>query len=200
MAAPAAQAAPAAASHLPQLVFVDGDFNELAQEMADYLHVGDEVKPLLTEKIEPGSPKKDEVLVKLVRAAPALLSVSEKEFTASSNLLIHLVLQSTDPKKHLPSLCGTFSKPLTSSHVHGVGLSMGALTTVFNLLDQKDPIRFNVFMAILRFLKQHSMFDVLEPYAKNLPQWFEAWGTGEDSQRQMYEEIAEVAAEAGNEE
>ena len=186
----------------PQLVFVDGDFNDLAQEMGEYLRIGDDVKPLLAEKVDGDSPSpaKEEVLAKLVRASPALLSVPEKEFTAASNLLIFLVLKSSEPKKHLPTLCGTFSKPITTSPIHGAGLSLGALTTVFNLLQVNDPIRFNVFMTVLRFLKQHGMFETAQPYLKNLPDWFESWGTGEEAQRQMYEEIAEVAAEAGKEE
>ena len=35
----------------PQLIFVDGSFPELAQEMADYVQVGDEVKPLLAKAV-----------------------------------------------------------------------------------------------------------------------------------------------------
>lgn len=192
--------APTTTPQAPQLVFVDGDFNELAQEMADYLHIGDEVKPLLPEKTDGDSPAREEVLSKLVKASNVLLSAPEKEFTAASNLLIYLVLKSTEPKKLLPALCNTFSKPITTSPVHGIGLSLGALTTVFNLLDINNPIRFNVFMAILRFLRQHGMFETLQPYLKNLPTWFDSWGTSEEAQRQMYEEIAEVAAEAGKEE
>jgi translation initiation factor 3 subunit M len=184
----------------PQLVFVDGDFNELAQEMADYLKIGDELKPLLEDKVEGKPAKMEEVLSRLVRASPAILSVPEKEFTASTNLLTYLVLQSTEPKKHLPSLCNTYSKPVTTSPVNGVGLNMGALTTVFNLLPANDPIRFNVLMALLRFLRQHGMFENIQPYLSHLPEWFKLWNTGEEAQRQMYEEIAEVASEAGKEE
>ena len=183
----------------PQLVFVDGDFSELAQEMADYLKISDEVKPLLAEVGEGKSSKKEEVLATLVRASPAILSVPEKEFTASSNLLTYLVLQSADPKKHLPSLCSTYSKPITTSPVNGVGLSTGALTTIFNLLPAQEPIRFNVLMALLRFLKQHSLFDNLLPFLDLLPDWFKLWQVGEEAQRQLYELVAEIASDAGRE-
>ena len=59
----------------PQLVFVDGSFAELAQEMADYVQIGDEVKPLIEKD------QQDEVLKKIIVASSALNSVPEKEFT-----------------------------------------------------------------------------------------------------------------------
>lgn len=176
----------------PQLLFVDGSFPELAQEMAEYLKIADEIKPLLDSES-----KKDEVLSKLVRASSTLSTVPEKEYTAASNLMIHLVMQANEPKKHLPALCQGFSKPPTTSPANGPGLSLNALTTVFNLIDPKNPIRFNVFSAILNFLKSQGSFDVIEPYLKNLPTWFDDWNTGEEFQRNMYVNVSETAAEAG---
>lgn len=183
---------PAAKSHRqPQLLFVDGSFEELAREMADYLKA-EEAKQLLT-----GDPSKEEVLTKLVAASQALSTVPEKEYTAASNLMVHLVLQSADPKKHLPTLCNSFSKPPSSSSIHGPGLCLNALTTVFNLLDQEDPIRARVFMEIVKFLKAHSMFDTLRPYLDKLPEWIDSWGNGEEIERKIYDEVAQVALEAG---
>ena len=180
----------------PQLLFVDGSFEELAAEMADYLKAEDAKKMLSGDK----KPSKEELLTKLVGASQALPSVPEKEFTAASNLMIHLVLQSSDPRKHLPALCAIFSKPVAGSPVHGAGLSLNALTTVFNLLEPTDPIRARVFMEILKFLKSHSMFENLRHYLDKLPEWMESWGTDEEYQRKLYEEVAEVALEAGDEE
>ena len=176
----------------PQLVFVDGSFEELASEMADYLK-DEDAKQLLSQ--DSPAPK-DEVLAKLVAASPALTTVPEKEFTAASNLMIHLVLQAADPKKYLPALCGNLAKPLASSPVHGPGLSLNALTTVFNLLEPADPVRARVFMELLKFLKTHAMFEVLRPYLDKVPRWMEDWDTSEDYQRKLYEEIAEAAQEA----
>lgn len=180
----------------PQLVFVDGSFEELALEMAEYLKA-EEAKQLLS-----GDKKgaKEDVLAKLVAASTGLTTVPEKEYTAASNLMIHLVLQSSDPKKHLPALCNVFSKPLAGSPVHGAGLALNALTTVFNLLDPEDPIRARVFMEILKFLRAYGMFEALRQYVDKLPEWMESWGTGEDFQRKLYEEMAEAALEAGEEE
>lgn len=179
----------------PQLLFVDGSFDELALEMAEYLKADDAKQLLSSDKAAP----KEEVLAKLVAASNALNTVPEKEFTAASNLMIHLVLQSADPKKYLPTLCSSFAKPIAGSPVHGVGLSLNALTTVFNLLEPADPIRARVFMEILKFLKAHSMFDNLRPYLDKLPAWLESWGTGEEFERTVYEQVADVALESGEE-
>jgi len=184
-----------ASSDRPQLLFVDGSFEDLAQEMADYLQIGDDVRPTLD-----GAHKED-ALSKLVAASVSLNAVPEKEFTAASNLMIHLVLQSSDPKKLLPTLCANFAKPMPgSSPVHGTGLALNALTTVFNLLEPNNPIRSRVFMTIVKFFRQHSMFDSLKPYLERLPAWFELWDTPADFQRETFEEVAQAANEAGEEE
>ncbi|KAH6898295.1 hypothetical protein B0T10DRAFT_103254 [Thelonectria olida] len=179
----------------PQLLFVDGSFEDLAAEMADYLKAED-AKQLLSQDKKPSN---EDVIGKLVAASNALNTVPEKEYTAASNLMIYLVLQSSDPKKFLPTLCGTFAKPLVNSPVHGVGLSLNALTTVFNLLEPTDPIRARVFMEILKFLRAHSMYESLRQYLDKLPEWLAAWGTTPDYQRKIYEEVAEVAIESGEE-
>jgi translation initiation factor 3 subunit M len=181
----------------PQLLFVDGSFEELAAEMADYLKAED-AKQLLAKGDQ--APK-EEVLSKLVAASQALSTVSEKEYTAASNLMIHLVLQAADPKKYLPGLCSTFSKPPANSPVHGPGLSLNALTTVFNLLDSADPVRARVFMEILKVVKTHGMYESLRPYMDKVATWIEDWeDVGEEYQRKLYEEVAEVALEADEQE
>ncbi|KAK3906790.1 hypothetical protein C8A05DRAFT_29336 [Staphylotrichum tortipilum] len=178
----------------PQLIFVDGTFAELAQEMADYVQVGDQVKTLLDKE------QNDEALQIIVKASSVLNSVPEKDFTGAYNLLIHLVLQSKDPKKYLPVICGNLLKPITSSPAHGFTLAANALSTIFNLLEQSNPVRFHVMMQIIRFIRQHGQFDILKPRLKNLEGWFAEWDTDEDDQRKLYVEVSDVAAEAGDDE
>lgn len=178
----------------PQLIFVDGSPAELAQEMADYIQVGEQVKPLLEKDNTEGA------LDIIVKASHFLNSVPEKEFTAAYNLLIHLVLQSKDPKKYLPAICQNLLKPITTSPTHGFTLASNALSTIFNLLEQTNPLRYNVFLQIVRFIKQHGQFDLLKPRLKNLDLWLEEWDTDEEQQRKLFVDIAEVASEAGDEE
>ncbi|KAK1752480.1 hypothetical protein QBC47DRAFT_327685 [Echria macrotheca] len=178
----------------PQLIFVDGTFGELAQEMADYIQIGDQVKPLLEKE------QNEEALQAIVKASHYLNSVPEKEFTAAYNLLIHLVLQAKEPKKHLPTVCSNLLKPITSSPAHGFTLASGALSTIFNLLAVDNPLRYNVFMQIVRFLRQHGQFELLKPRLKNLDLWFEEWDTDEEDQRKLYVEVSDAAGESGDEE
>lgn len=178
----------------PQLLFVDGTFAELAQEIADFLQIGDSVRPLLEQE------NNEEALQTIVKASSALNSAPEKEFTGAVNLLIHLVLQSTDPKKYLPTLCANLQKPITSSPVHGFTLAVNALSTIFNLLDPTNPVRYNVLLQIVRFLRQHGQFELLKRWLKNLDAWFRDWNTDEEDQRRLYVEISEAANEAGDSE
>ncbi|KAK3329026.1 hypothetical protein B0H66DRAFT_465207 [Apodospora peruviana] len=178
----------------PQLIFVDGSLSELAQEMADYIQVGDQVKPLLEKE------QREEAFQIIVKASSFLNSVPEKEFTAAYNLLIHLVLQSKEPKKYLPTICANLLKPITTSPAHGFTLASNALSTIFNLLDQKNPLRYNVFTQIVRFVRQHGQFELLKPRLKNLELWLEEWDTDEEDQRKLYVDVSDAAHEAGDDE
>ncbi|KAI1261107.1 PCI-domain-containing protein [Xylariaceae sp. FL1019] len=181
-----------AAPHQPQLVFVDGTFEELAQEMAEFLSVGDDVKALIEKK------QKDEVLKKLIIASPALHSIPEKDIAGAYNLLVYLTLQSENADKFLPRICDNLRKPITSSPVNGPGLALNVLTTIFNMLKPDDDLRFNVFKTILSFLKAHNMFETLKPYLKPLDDWMEDWEVDSEDQREVYEIIADIARDGGD--
>jgi translation initiation factor 3 subunit M len=174
-----------------QHVFIDGTFADLAQELGHYLNtpVGD----LLEQN------KKDDVLKKLVTASVALNSSPEKEFTAAYNLLIYLVLQSPSVNIFLPKMCEYLCKPITSSPVHGPGLAINALNTIFNLLAPDNEVRFNVFQTILRLVKQHGMYDTLKPELNKLDTWIKEWDIDEEDQRKLCGMIADVAEDAGEE-
>lgn len=178
----------------PQLIFVDGTFAELAQEMADFIQVGEQVQPLLEQD------KREDALDVIVKASHILNGAPEKDFTPAYNLLIHLVLQSEEPKKYLPTLCGNLLKPITGSPTHGFTLASNALTTIFNLLDKSNPLRFNVFMQIVRFIRQNSQFDLLKPRLKNVEGWLQEWKSDSDSQRKLYVEVSDAANDGGDQE
>lgn len=175
------------------LVFVDGSANDILQEIADYVKIGDEVRPLLEkEQIE-------DALAAIVKASSVLNSAPEKEFGPAYNLLIFAVINhSKEPKKYLQPICQNLTKPITSSPVNGRDLALGSMSTIFNLLSKDDPVRFNVFLQIVRFVKMHNMFDTLKPALKNIPGWLEAWGTDEEDRQRLYVDIAD-AAEAADE-
>jgi translation initiation factor 3 subunit M len=176
----------------PQLLFVDGTFAELAQAMADIVQVGEQVKPLIEKE------QNEEALQTIVKASSHLNSVPEKDFNPSFNLLVHLVLESKDPKKYLPTMCSNLLKPFPNSPVNHISLAANGFTTIFNNLAADNPLRYNVLMQMCRFLKQNNHYDGLRPMLKNLPEWLKAWDTDEEDQRKLYVEVAEIASEGGD--
>lgn len=177
-----------------QQVFIDGSFADLAQELAEYLNIGDEIRPLLEAN------KKDDVLKKCVVASIALNSSPEKEFTAAYNLLVYLVLQSPNVNTMLPRMCDNLSKPITSAPVNGPGLALSVLTTIFNLLQPDNDVRYNVFQAVLRLVRSSGAFEQLRPQLKKIDTWLEEWDMDEEDDRKIFLQIAEVAGEAGEQE
>ncbi|ROW01652.1 hypothetical protein VSDG_02074 [Cytospora chrysosperma] len=175
------------------LVFVDGSSNDVLQEIADYLQIGDEIRSTL----EKG--QTEDAITSIVKASVVLNSKPEKEVGPAYNLLIFAVVNhSTEPKKHLPTICQNLTKPITSSPLNGRELALGSLSTVFNLLAKDDPVRYNVFLQIVRCIKINNMFDTIKPALKNVPGWLEAWGVDEEEKQKVYVEIAD-AAEAADE-
>jgi translation initiation factor 3 subunit M len=177
-----------------QQVFIDGTFADLAQELAEYLNIGPEIQPLLEEN------KKDDALKRLVTASTALNSSPEKEFTAAYNLLVYLVIQSPSVNIFLPRICENLSRPIISSPVNGPGLALSVLTTVFNLLQPDNEVRFNVFQAILRLVKTSGLFEMLRPQLKKLDTWLVEWDVDDEDQRKLFGQIADAAEDAGEEE
>jgi translation initiation factor 3 subunit M len=181
-------------ANVHQYVFIEGSFADLAQELADFLNIGPEVTPLLEQN------KKDDALKKLVTASIALNSIPEKEIQAAYNLLVYLVLQSPSVNMFLPRVCENLSKPITSSPNNGTGIALSILGTIFNLLQPDNEVRFNVFQAVLRLVKQSGSFEVLKTQLAQLDNWMKEWDIDEEDKCKMYTNIAEVAEEAGEDE
>jgi translation initiation factor 3 subunit M len=184
-------------------VFIDGAFEDLAEELAAYIDgvkkvegdgLRDEIKPMLEKN------QKDDVLKKLVTASPVLNAAPEKEFTAAYNLLIYLIVQSPNVNMFLAKVCENLSRPIASSPNNGAGLALSALTTLFNLLEIDNEVRFNVFGAILGLVKSSGLFEMLRPQLKKLDTWIDQWEISEADQRKLFSQIADVAEEAGEEE
>ncbi|KAI9808236.1 MAG: hypothetical protein M1825_004693 [Sarcosagium campestre] len=187
-------------------LLIEGPFEELAEELAQYLDnlrknqpdvatkVHDEVVEVLQTR------KKDEALKKLVTASAALNSAPEKEFIAAYNLLIHLVRQSPNLNMFLPKICSNLSQPITSSAAHGPSMALSVLTTIFNIMTPDNDARFHMFLAILNVIRAHSLYDSIRPQLKHMDRWISEWESDEEDQRKLYLEIADVAQEAGEDE
>ncbi|KAL2046104.1 hypothetical protein N7G274_001551 [Stereocaulon virgatum] len=184
-------------------LLIEGSFEELADELAHYIdeiqkkqnpdsaNTQAEIAPLLEKE------QRDEALKKLVTTSEVLNTAPEKEFIAAYNLLVHLVRQSPNRDRFLPKICQNLSSPIKSSPINGPGLALTILTTIFNILPQDNDTRYHVFLAVLRVVRASSSFELLRPQLKSLDSWIAAWETDEEDQRKLYLEIANVAAEAG---
>ncbi|KAI9759428.1 MAG: hypothetical protein M4579_002342 [Chaenotheca gracillima] len=187
-------------------LLIEGPFEELADELALYLdnvkkgqgdessNVQAEIAPLLEQS------QKDEVLKKLVTSSVALNAAPEKEFTASYNLLIHLIRQSDNVEMFLPKVCQNLSKPITSAGANGPGMALSTLTTIFNIMQPDDETRYNVFLEILRVVRNYGLWELIKPQLKNLDRWIIEWESDEEDQRKLFLEIASVARDVGEDE
>ena len=117
------------------------------------------------------------------------------EIVAAYNLLIHLVFQSPNMHMFLPKLCQTISQPITSSPQNGPGLALAVLTTIFNILSSDNDLRYHVFAAILKVVRQSGSYELLKPRLKNLQVWFAEWESDDEEQRKLLLEIADIAKE-----
>ena len=74
---------------------------------------------------------------------------------------------------------------------------MQILSTIFNILPSDADTRYHVFLAILRVVRSSSSYEVLRSQLKQLDSWILQWEIDEEDQRKLYLQIADVAAEAG---
>jgi translation initiation factor 3 subunit M len=187
-------------------LLIEGTFEELTDEFAQYIDQlkkgqGDEEADLRGEATALlKENKKDDVLKKLVVGSQALNQAPEKEFIAAYNLLIHLVNQSPNVNMFLPKMCQNLSAPISSSPQNGGGLALSILSTIFNTTAANSEVRYHVLLAILRVIRATSNFETLRPQLKQLDKWLEAWETDEEDARKLYLAVADVAADAGEDE
>ncbi|OJD22596.1 eukaryotic translation initiation factor 3 subunit M [Blastomyces percursus] len=209
----------------PNTLLIEGTFTELADELAQYIDairkvekgVNAEITPALEalremeQTEEPSAAqrqqilaKRDEILKKIVVAAPALNAAPEKEITAAYNLLIHLIRQSSSVNMFLPRICGYLAKPITSSPQHGSSLAISILSTIFNTLAPQDTGRYHVFLAILAVIRQTPSlfaFSALKSQLNTqLPTWLESWDLDEEDIQRLHVAISDAAKDAGDEE
>ncbi len=97
----------------------------------------------------------------------------------------------------LPRICQNLSNPVTSSPMNGPAMVLTVLTTIFNILQYFNDVRYHVFLAIISVVKSHGLYEVLKPQLKNLDRWIVEWESDEDEQQKMFLEIAMAADDAG---
>jgi translation initiation factor 3 subunit M len=99
--------------------------------------------------------------------------------------------------KFLPKVCQNLSNPVTSAPVHGPGLALSILTTIFNILNPASETRYRVFQSMLKVIRANGFFEPLQSQLKNLDGWLLEWETDEEDSRALFVEIADIAEDAG---
>lgn len=196
---------------IPNLSLVEGAFEELALELANYVdglkgegsNVATEVTPLLAdpEKAEgrPQQTNKDAALKKLIISSSALNSAPERELPAAYNLLIHLISQTEEPERYLPPVCKNLTSPITSSPHNSTGIALGILSTLFNTIQPDEDTRYHVLLPIIELVKNSARagtYDSLAPQLANLDAWLEEWEMEPEENRKLYLAISQAAGSA----
>lgn len=128
-------------------------------------------------------------------------SLIATELLAAYNLLIHLVNISGNTEIFLPVICRNLAAPMTASPYNSVGLSLNALTTIFNTLPPAADSRYHVLLAILKIVRNSTAtFEQLRPQLQNLEQWLKTWEMDSEDCRKLYLAIADVANDSAEEE
>lgn len=96
-------------------------------------------------------------------------------------------------------MCRSLSSDVSSSPNRS-GLALAVLSTIFNVLQPTDGVRYPVFSAILDVITQSSNYDLIRPYLPQVVEWLSQWGADPAQQRQLYLRISRVAKEDGEEE
>lgn len=196
---------------VPNLSLVEGTFEELSLELANYLDnlkgesstVTSEITPLLaepptdSEATEQQTPSdKDAILKKLVTASSALNGAPEKELQAAYNLLIHLLSQAKEPDPFINRVCKYLTSPITSSPHNGTGIALSILGTLFNTVQPDDETRYHVLLAIVQLIKSSKNYETLQPQLRHLDNWVREWELDAEDAQQLYLAVADAASVA----
>ncbi|KAL9081053.1 MAG: hypothetical protein Q9159_007444 [Coniocarpon cinnabarinum] len=204
-------------------LLIEGSFRELVDELADYVDglrkaqnadspsLKEEVAPLLDRVVQTEENEcedreeeietaKDAVLKVIVKTSGTLNTAPEREIIPSYNLLIHLLTQGSEIDPYLKPLCQTLSNPDSLTAVPSaairVSLTMTVLTTVFNIIDYDDGVRYPVFNTILDNVARSGTYENLRGYLKHLDKWMEEWEATPEQQRRTYLKLSQIAAQS----
>ena len=76
-------------------------------------------------------------------------------------------------------------------------MALTILTTIFNILQADNDVRYHVFLAIISVVKANGIYDSLRPQLKHVDRWIAEWESDEEEQQKLFLEIAMVADDAG---
>lgn len=121
------------------------------------------------------------------------------EYLAAYNLHIHLINQSPNVNSYLQPICRTLASVeagSSASQAKRFALSLSVLSTIFNVLQPDDSIRYPILSAILDVIDKSGNYETIRPQLRHLDGWLATWQVSPAQQRKMYMRISKIAQEA----
>lgn len=132
----------------------------------------------------------------LVRESGALFNAPEKEFEGAYNLLIALLQHvPTDARR---ALVKTALKIIVESNTDKSALKLKALSNLFNTLKADDPLRYDVYLAVLAFAEKADELERLFAHLPHLETWARQWGASADQICDLHLKISEKLQSRGS--
>ncbi|KAJ3401891.1 Eukaryotic translation initiation factor 3 subunit M [Chytridiales sp. JEL 0842] len=113
-----------------------------------------------------------------------LLKADVKEMERAFNLLIALVIQA-EPK-NLQKYMKSVTEPIVKSAAENGQLKLRILSNLYNSVEVKSPVRYDVFTAIVKVAAANGDMDLLVDTLSQLEGFFKVWGSTVEQKRALY--------------
>ena len=157
---------------------IEGDFADLADELASYIDnlnkaepgagVKAEVEPS-TSQIREAEKQDDPVLIEagqlqelknnvmkqIVTKASVLNTAPDRDFTPAYNLLISLSQKCTIRDQLIARICQYLSEQSSTTSQTNATYEILSLCTILNILAHDSESRYNIFLAVLKVIKEN---------------------------------------------
>lgn len=103
-------------------------------------------------------------------------------------------MTSASAEKLLPQVIANLSTP--PSFPHGPSIAVAVLSTIFNIIPEYPPLRFQIFKTILSISQEHNLYDYVSPYFSSVNEWLDEWKVAEQGRSQVWATIISMAEKA----
>ncbi|KAG1317347.1 hypothetical protein G6F62_012945 [Rhizopus arrhizus] len=143
------------------------------------------------------SDKKDTVVTELAKDASIFLTENDKEVEGAFNLLLVIILGST--QEQLGVAVQTLVDTLTKTESNKTGLKQKILLNLYNALPGNSPLRYQAFVGLVEATRQADELESLYNQLEYIDAWAAQWGIDQNTQRELYNYLFEVLSKADEE-
>lgn len=132
---------------------------------------------------------------KFVDALPLLFGQPEKDVENCINL-ISALLRNLDPTTLL-KLVTRMVEYITASTEDRALFRLRIVGNLYNLLDVSSPYRFDIFMALVKYVVESNTMEVLIPQFSKFEGWLKQWGASAEQARALYLLVRKIYLQSG---